>query len=70
VDIVKNLPKLRFIWIYNQRITDFVLNSVSKLPKIQTIKLYGNEDYTQTGVQNVRQVCPKLNQFYLIVNFI
>ncbi|CAG2170546.1 unnamed protein product [Oppiella nova] len=53
LEIQLNTNKTFSICLNSLVITDSVLNSLAKLPKIQYIRLFGPEDYTQTALQDL-----------------
>ncbi|CAG2101796.1 unnamed protein product, partial [Medioppia subpectinata] len=64
-NIGRNFPRLQCLVIKCPQITDSLLNSLSQLAKIQTIRLYGCEDYTQTALMNALNNCPKITMIHI-----
>ena len=62
--IDKYLPELQYIYIYcmNSYLTENTFNSLSKLSKLQTIKLFGNnfKEINQLMINRLREKGPKI----------
>ncbi|CAG2111734.1 unnamed protein product [Medioppia subpectinata] len=63
--ISDNLPKLEYLKIKCATITDAVLDGLSKLPKLQTLALHGNQHYTPIAVKNFIDNCAKIKRFII-----
>ena len=64
-DIDQHLPRIQYIFIRETDITDSVLNSLSKLKKIQYI--YFDEcgiKVTEQAIHNLIANCPKIISFF------
>jgi len=61
-NICENSPKLQFLWLSKTEITDVSLNSLSKLTKLQTIRLVVNGDIQRSIHETIVNNCPKIKE--------
>ena len=60
--IDKHLPKLQYLSQRDAKLTDIALNSLTKLTKLQTFRVYNKhrKNISETAVNDVIEKCPKI----------
>jgi hypothetical protein len=66
-NICENSPKLQFLWLSKTEITDVSLNSLSKLTKLQTIRLVVNGDIQRSIHETIVNNCPKIKEIQVFM---